>query len=356
MNLNSKIEMQNSRSSSEICYENFMIFNSQRAGFTIVELMVTLVILAITLGAVYTTFIAQQRSFVTQDQITESQTESKIAFNILTKDLRNAGFAYPVYSNPPTFSGSVVPSENNNAGRDALTLVSGSQQVATLAQPLIIGQNIISITYTGSARFNLTDMANISIDGIDFSVITTCSFIGIGTDCDDNFVLTLNRGMNKPIPAGRPLYALTASTYCIVTDVTDTDNYLDLRRIAGIATLASCSGALPADVERVAENIEDIQFAYAIDSDADGLVDDQNANGVFDPGDYLTPPLPANSKILAVRVSILATTGKDDPSIEPSTKPYYSSGITLENNITDVSNDKQRRNIWSMEVALRNPR
>ncbi len=366
MKLNSKIKMQNAKLRSETRNEDFMMCNLQRAGFTIVELMVTLVILVITLGAVYTTYIAQQRSFTTQDQITESQTESKIAFNILTKDLRNAGYAYPVSVNPAIsgFTNSINPSENNNAGRDALTLVSGSVQIATLALPLIIGQNQIFITYTGNTRFNVPNLANFSIDGIDFSVITTCAPIGATSDCADGIAnaLTLNRGMSKPIPAGRPLYALAASTYCIVTNTSDAD-YLDLRKIAGIATLANCSGALPADVNRIAENIEDIQFAYAIDSNSDGLIDDQNGNSAFDPGDYLLPAqFPPNSKIMAVRVSILAVTTGDDLSINPSSKPYYSSGIILEENNfsgsvrTNLDNDRLSRKIWSMEVALRNPR
>ncbi len=360
MKLNLKVKMQNSKLRSETRYKNFKICNlqsaicnSRSAGFTIVELMVSVVILAITIGSVYTTYIAQQRSFTTQDQLSETQTESKIAFNILVNDLRNAGFAYPATSNPTIngFTDSIVPAENNNAKRDALTLVHGATQIATLAQKLVIGQKVMRVTYTGAEKFNLTDKSSLSIDGIDFSIVTNCT--PIVNDCDDSFDLQLNRGMSKQIPAGRPVYVLQASTYCIVT--TPGDNYLDLRKITGLATPSTCSGALTSDTDRVAENIEDIQFAYAIDTDSDGEIEDQNANGVFDPGDYLTPPLPANSEILAVRVSILAVTTGDDPSIDPASKPYYSSGITLENNTT-ADNDRLRRKIWSMEVALRNPR
>ena len=52
------------------------------------------------MAAVYTTFIVQQRSFTTQDQVAETEVSSKIAFDMLVNDIRTAGFGYPDDENP----------------------------------------------------------------------------------------------------------------------------------------------------------------------------------------------------------------------------------------------------------------
>ena len=322
-------------------------------GFTLVEILVAIVITALVMAGVYTTFIAQQRSFTVQDQVAETQESSKIAFNILTNDLRNAGFGYPSSDNPDIngFTDIITFSDNlNSQGPDAITLVGGFRQVAILANPTVIGVDTIMITYTGSTKFNLLDRKNISIDGVGFSTITNCA-----PDCDNALTLQLDRGMNKPFPAGRPVYLVEDITYCVITD-TGSDDYLNLRWIRRGATVATCSGEDFSDTQPVVENIEDLQFAFAVDTNDDGQVDDQNGNFFLDPGDYIYSPGTAN--ILAVRANILATTRPDyqDPNLEPSSKPYYSSGIILENNTNLVDTDRLRRRIWSMDIALRNPR
>ena len=42
-------------------------------GFTLVELMIAITITVLAMAAVYTTFIVQQRSFTTQDQVAETE-------------------------------------------------------------------------------------------------------------------------------------------------------------------------------------------------------------------------------------------------------------------------------------------
>jgi type II secretory pathway pseudopilin PulG len=63
---------------------------SQR-GLTLVELMVTLAICFIVIGAVYRAFTSQQRTYTIQDQVTEAQQNARVAMNMLMRDLRMAG-------------------------------------------------------------------------------------------------------------------------------------------------------------------------------------------------------------------------------------------------------------------------
>jgi type IV pilus assembly protein PilW len=66
------------------------IFNKK--GVTLIELLVALVIAAITLAGVYRVFISQTRSYAVQDQVMEVQQSVRSAMEILLRDLRMTGF------------------------------------------------------------------------------------------------------------------------------------------------------------------------------------------------------------------------------------------------------------------------
>jgi prepilin-type N-terminal cleavage/methylation domain-containing protein len=61
-------------------------------GVTLVELMIALVIAAITLAGVYRVFISQTRTYAVQDQVVEVQQSVRSAMEIMLRDLRMTGF------------------------------------------------------------------------------------------------------------------------------------------------------------------------------------------------------------------------------------------------------------------------
>jgi len=67
-----------------------MIFGDK--GFTLVELMITVAISGIVLGAISLTYIMQQRSTTAQDQVVEMQQNIRAAMFFLERDIRMAGF------------------------------------------------------------------------------------------------------------------------------------------------------------------------------------------------------------------------------------------------------------------------
>lgn len=284
---------------------HFSLLTSHR-GFTLVELLIAIVITALAIAAVYSTFIVQQRSFSSQDQVAETQVSSKIAFDMIVNDIRNAGFGYPADENP-TINNATGAITINNAGgpgsSDTITLIGGFRQIATSSAPAVVGQNQISISYLGSISFNLSNRRFLSIDGIDFAQITNCTIPQGSSDCSPG-TLTLDRGINIAFPTGRAVYLVEDITY----QIDDADN---LQRNGDI----------------IANNIEDLQFAR----------------------------IPATGTIDRIRVSLLARTANEDRTLDPLTKPY-AGGIRLEDGNTIGAGDRFRRRVWSMEVALRNPR
>ena len=65
--------------------------NSDR-GFTLVEVMVALAISGIVLASIYSAFQSQQNSYVAQEQVSEMQQNVRIGLDMLSKDIRLAGY------------------------------------------------------------------------------------------------------------------------------------------------------------------------------------------------------------------------------------------------------------------------
>lgn len=63
-----------------------------RSGFTIVEVIVAAAIMGIVVGAIYSLFISQQKSFVTQGQVVDAQQHVRVAMELLTRECRMAGY------------------------------------------------------------------------------------------------------------------------------------------------------------------------------------------------------------------------------------------------------------------------
>lgn len=61
-------------------------------GFTLVELMIAMALGAIVAAAVLTSFLSQNRSYLAQDDMVEMQQNGRSALDMLTRDLRSAGF------------------------------------------------------------------------------------------------------------------------------------------------------------------------------------------------------------------------------------------------------------------------
>ncbi len=74
--------------------ENKLLSTHKTAGFTLIELIVALVIGAIIVGAVYSTYIVQQRSYIAQEAVAEMQQNIRAAMLLMGRDIRMAGYEF----------------------------------------------------------------------------------------------------------------------------------------------------------------------------------------------------------------------------------------------------------------------
>lgn len=61
-------------------------------GFTLIEMLITLVISSILMAGIYSAFKTQQDSYVAQDQVVEAQQNIRAGLFVLTREIRMAGF------------------------------------------------------------------------------------------------------------------------------------------------------------------------------------------------------------------------------------------------------------------------
>ncbi len=339
-----------------------MSFPKNNKGYTLTEVLIAIVIGLILIAGASATYISQNRSYVAQESISEVNTQSKIAHDIIANDLRSAGFGTPIDMNLDpinTYTTIVTPVDNTNTP-DAITIVGGFGMIGTLwpaglgpgtACPakVPLGTTQIRIIYSGTEGPNTTDKRFMSVDGIDFIQVLGCT-IGADGNCDSG-TITLDRPLSQDFPlldtdgnglcdTGRPVYLIENATFCV-------DNNLTLRRISGNVAGNNC----PNTDDAIAENIEDLQFAYAVDANEDGQVDDQNGNGIIDSGDFLNGAVVTDpSTIKAIRMNILARADRPDPNYRSLGNPPS----VIENRNHNLTNDDFKRRWWQTVVTMRN--
>lgn len=61
-------------------------------GFTLIELMIALAISGIVMGSIYSAYLAQQRTYLAQEQVVEMQQNIRAAMDIMVRQIRMAGY------------------------------------------------------------------------------------------------------------------------------------------------------------------------------------------------------------------------------------------------------------------------
>ncbi len=89
-----------------------LIWNKR--GITLIELLVALVISAITMAGIYKIFISQSKVYYVQDQVVEVQQNVRTAMEILLRDLRMTGFDDDNLSSAVTIANPITAFSDNS--------------------------------------------------------------------------------------------------------------------------------------------------------------------------------------------------------------------------------------------------
>ena len=123
-------------------------------GFTLLELLLALAIFMIVVGAIYATFISQQKSYLVQEQVAGMQQNLRSGMNIMERYIRMAGYDLT------TKAGAGFCFDDNNAnGTDSR---SDSDTITFTHLNLTTNQGLVTITFDFDTINNQLDLM---IDG-----------------------------------------------------------------------------------------------------------------------------------------------------------------------------------------------
>jgi type IV pilus assembly protein PilW len=307
----------------------------EERGFTLIELMAALIVTMVIVGAGFTALTTSDKAARVNDLVAETQQNSRIAMELLSRDVKTAGFGMTAAVG--TCTNAINPQDNTPAGADtgpdAVSLVVPTTSIVapvwTLAVQVTGGPTVNTITLqagavtdgtTGMTAAGLAAGSTVSIAGAASGTVT-----GVAGD-----VITLVNPIGAPVifPVGTQVYLLQCITYAIGTAIppcTGTATCL-LRGVRNAAGFANVSN--DPNMVAIADGIEDLQFTYACDGCnalvnggvADGLPDDQNGSSDFDIADFVsnntwaTPPMvPATIRL--VQISIVARQLRNDQGL-----------------------------------------
>jgi type IV pilus assembly protein PilW len=371
--------------------------NRRQQGVTLVELMIAVVISSIVLIGVGTVYITSKRAYLVQEEYGRMQENARFAFDFLTRDIRQAGYAgcNPSINNLLNtsagnadlfdFANAIYGWEYNNTGPgDSFAITTsapapssdagdwsdhnGRDLHGTIAGNAMAGSDVIVVK---SAREipNLIPDSNTppGASAISFSGATGVKQgeIVMLSDCRKADVF-MNGNTASATSLNRP-NGCGGFTPCNVNPSSanfshqykDTDSriirttsraYFIGRGASGQPALFRIDydqGTGAANAQELVEGVENMQILYGEDLTPN--------NGSFEANQYVTFDNVSNlSNVVSVRISLLMRTGAElDRPADTNTYHLLSVDDTLDMDV-DPENDRRLRKVFTTTIAVRN--
>ncbi len=294
-------------------------------GFTLIEVMISIVIASVIVAAGYTILTTTQKATISNERAIGTQQNIRVAMEVIAKDIKQAGFGMPLAPNTPVggalgncaaggVNAAIRPVDNNPAipltavndtGADSISLVVPRTNPAN---GVYLGWVLASAAPTGGAgTFNTITLTAQAVGEMAAEGMVNGSYISLGgvvtvpVTASAGATINLGTPTYAPInfPIGTQVYLLQCVTYQVATpaQVLITPTLCGGAGFAGpCLTRTVNSGTAAAPPTSLVDGVEDLQIAYACDGCnaainggvADGVIDDWNANGTFDVADFQT--------------------------------------------------------------------
>lgn len=281
-------------------------------GFTLVELMISIVISSVIVAAGYTILTTTHKATISNERAVGTQQNTRVAMELIARDIKQAGFGMPLSPNTPVggiagncapggTAAAIRPVDNNSAipltavndtGADTVSLVvprTNPSWVLTAAAPSGGAGSFTTITLSATA---VTEMVTEGMQNGSGAYISLGGVVTVPVTSSSGATITLGSSTYAPLNfrIGTQVYLLQCVTYQVQTGA------------ANCGTAGPCltrtvdSGTAPTVTTSLVDGVEDLQIAYGCDGCnttinsgvPDRVIDDFNGNNTFDIADFQT--------------------------------------------------------------------
>lgn len=369
-------------------------------GLSLIELMISLTIGLIIIAGIGYIYLGTKQSYRSQDALSRMQEGVRTAFEIMSRDIRMAGYRGCPPNNEPTGDINVLSANNewdkNLIGQPLIGYEKISVTAPWTGFPAgvtgvvgnVVSGDALTVVHVDNSRefivqshtppeFTLTANHNVRKGEVLVAAKADCSRVAVfqntkactiaagtcghkliehtaATPCTSGNsriglglpIETCPNGTPDTFGAGSRLYRLSATTYYIATN--------PFGEPALYRQVLGSDGTSPNNsAEEIIEGVQDMQLAYGIDTTAvppegDGAVDSYvTANAVTD-----------WSKVLGIRISLLMVSRSDENSITSKPQRYAldrnGDGDVADTDETVTPTDNLLRKVFTMTIAVKN--
>lgn len=333
-----------------------MSIKKEQGGFSLVELMVSLLIASIITVAVIEVFIANRKMYRVQNEWARLQENGRYAMALLANNIRSAGYLGCATRRAPfvtntlnnssdflwdfttgiqgfnasgatTWSPTLDSSINSpKGGTDVLT-------VRVVSEPSIIVTHHPGGTPPGSANIQVNQ--HNGLDRYDIVMVSDCLNAAIfqitSANPDASGSLAHNTGNGTP---GNATKALGKDyTGAEIHQINTVSFYI--KNNGGEPSLYRVVGDSPA--QELVRNVEDLQLQYGVDNNADGAAD------IY----QLASAVTNWANVVSVRINLLLRSDADNLTVDGKQTYYF-------NGASQTATDNRLRAVFSRTVTLRN--
>ncbi len=307
-----------------------LVINDQ--GFSLVELLVTMGVLAFVIGGVYSTSIVQSKNVKVTNDVGKVQQNIRMATGMVERDLRFAGYGVGDGNIKNSMTNAMMPAlkiTNSNPDRIDLVYIDVGSKL-TVDKQMPNTSAVIKIDpadpptpkgYKPGDVIIITDGEHMDLMGIT-SINDTDAHIGHNTGKVDGVTLNTNKNLSTSYGPGAFVFKAYQASYYIDSGnlVIDPDS----------------SGPKPAEI--LVPNIETLEALAGVDLNGDNQVDSTEwKSGDYDSG---------ADDLIAVQLSL--------SSLSPSLDPDYMTNAVTVGDQTLPAGLNHRRRLYTRTVNLRN--
>lgn len=327
---------------------------SQQRGFSMVELMVAIVVSLLLMTGTIQIFANNKQTYRVQEALSRLQENGRFAVNLLTKDIRMAGFAgcgdIGVATNIADVDGDGVPDQAGDVstagidGREEAGLpVAITDTVQLTAADVYDGTDVILIKRGSDTGVRLVgnmtaDNANIQLDAVTAAGLFAPDDILVISDCEDTDVFAANN-----VSSGSGKITITHSNsvninnklskaYGADASVMKMESfvyYIGINASGGPSLYRKRLSNVNVVTEELIEGVEDMEILYGEDTNGDQTADTYiSAASVTNMVDVVSVRLTLTLRTLDDNVSL--TAGGGDNRIRRT----FSSTITIRNRVS----------------------